>query len=80
MLWQYYHTNSDKNVNASFYDIREYFQGRDTNGRMNNTSEDSTYNTLIGNLRQAVKYLADHKIAPKVYLHGFLASDTKSNK
>lgn len=74
-LWQYYHQQPDANPNASYYDIREFFQGRDANGRMNATSEDETYNALVGNLRQAVKYLGDHKITPKVYRHKFLLSD-----
>ncbi|MEZ4724887.1 MAG: hypothetical protein R2863_09565 [Candidatus Kapaibacterium sp.] len=27
-LWKYYHSQPNVNVNASLYDIREYFQGR----------------------------------------------------
>ena len=27
-LWRYYHGQDSINVNASLYDIREYFQGR----------------------------------------------------
>ena len=38
---------------------------------MNSTSEDATYNTLLANLRQAMKVLAIH-IEPKVYEYGFL--------
>lgn len=34
-LWQYYHEQKNVNVNASYYDIREYFQGRNATGRMN---------------------------------------------
>lgn len=70
-LWRYYHTQDKANVNASFYDIRAYFQGRDDKGRMKNTSKDETYNQLISNLRQAMKELAA-KIQPKVYEYGFL--------
>ena len=58
-------------VNASLYDIREYFQGRNEKGTMNNTSKDETYNELINNLRSAIKILAE-KIEPKVYEYGFL--------
>jgi hypothetical protein len=70
-LWQYYHSQLTANVNASLYDIREFFQGRDDNGKMNNTSGDDTYNKLIGDLRSALKTLA-LKIQPKVYEYGFL--------
>lgn len=39
-LWKYFHSKPFINVNASFYDIREYFQGRNEKGRMNSRSED----------------------------------------
>jgi hypothetical protein len=58
-------------VNASFYDIREFFQGRKDSGTMNTKSDDETYNALIKTLRDAQKALAE-KIAPKVYEYGFL--------
>lgn len=70
-LWRYYHAQPDVNPNASFYDIRAHFQGRNEKGKMNNTGTDEQYNTLIGNLRQALKELAK-KIEPKVYEYGFL--------
>jgi hypothetical protein len=74
-LWKYYHaaikTNKAAPVDASFYDIRDFFQGRNEKGKMNNKSDDETYNELIKNLRDALKTLAD-KIAPKVYQYGFL--------
>ena len=70
-LWRYYHTQPKCNVNASLYDIREYFQGRNDKGIMNNKSDNETYNELIGNLRLALKILAK-KIEPKVYEYGFL--------
>jgi hypothetical protein len=59
------------NVNASLYDIREYFQGRNDKGKMNSKSDDETYNELIANLRSTLKTLA-LKIEPKVYEYGFL--------
>jgi hypothetical protein len=59
------------NVNASLYDIREYFQGRNDKGRMNSKSDDATYMELIGNLRAQLAILAD-AIKPKVYEYGFL--------
>jgi hypothetical protein len=70
-LWKYYHKQPNINVNASLYDIRDRFQGRNEKGKMNNTSTDPTYNELIENLRLALKILAQ-KIEPKVYEYGFL--------
>jgi hypothetical protein len=70
-LWQYYHAQSKCNVNASLYDIREYFQGRNEKGKMNNKSDNETYNELIANLRSTLKTLSA-KIEPKVYEYGFL--------
>jgi hypothetical protein len=70
-LWKYYHAQENVNVNASLYDIREYFQGRSEKGKMNNKSEDEIYNKLIGELRKQVELLAQ-KIEPKVYEYGFL--------
>jgi hypothetical protein len=70
-LWKYYHRQPNCNVNASLYDIREYFQGRNEQGKMNNKSADETYMLLIANLREKLKQLAE-KIEPKVYEYGFL--------
>ncbi|MDR3129243.1 MAG: hypothetical protein LBU03_03230 [Tannerellaceae bacterium] len=70
-LWKYYHAQPKCNVNASLYDIREYFQGRNEKGKMNNTSTDKKYNELITTLRDQLKTLA-RKIEPKVYEYGFL--------
>jgi hypothetical protein len=70
-LWKYYHAQKDVNVNASLYDIREYFQGRNDKGRMNSKSDDVTYTKLITELRNKLAILAD-KIKPKVYEYGFL--------
>ena len=70
-LWTYYHAQKKANVNASLYDIREHFQGRNANGKMNNKSNDETYNALIADLRSTLKVLAV-KIEPKVYEYGFL--------
>ena len=57
-LWKYYHTQPDCNVNASLYDIREYFQGRSDKGKMNNSSTDKGYNERIAALRTSLKILA----------------------
>ena len=70
-LWKYYHSQPNVNVNASLYDIREHFQGRNEKGKMNNKSDDETYMKLIAELRSALKILAK-KIEPKVYEYGFL--------
>ncbi len=70
-LWKYYHHQPYCNVNASLYDIREHFQGRNDDGKMNNKSIDETYMKLITGLRDKLKQLA-MKIEPKVYEHGFL--------
>jgi hypothetical protein len=70
-LWKYYHAQNDVNVNASLYDIREYFQGRNAQGRMNSKSDDATYTALISELRSKLSILAE-KIQPKVYEYGFL--------
>jgi hypothetical protein len=74
-FWKYYHSKISGHRNAindaSFYDIREFFQGRSTSGTMKQKSDDETYNTLIKNLRQSLSVLAE-KIQPKVYEYGFL--------
>jgi hypothetical protein len=70
-LWKYYHSQPNVNVNASLYDIREHFQGRNEIGRMNSKSNDPVYTELIGELRNKLNILAD-KIKPKIYEYGFL--------
>ena len=74
-LWRYYHSkianNRTASVDASFYDIREFFQHRSEKGTMNQKSDDDTYNALIKDLRQNLLVLAE-KIKPKVYEYGFL--------
>ncbi|MCL1851051.1 MAG: hypothetical protein FWF70_06605, partial [Bacteroidetes bacterium] len=84
-LWKYYHAQKSPsfggvdaeggrggyNVNASLYDIREYFQGRNEKGTMNSKSDDDKYNELIKNLRDSLEFLAE-KIEPKVYEYEFL--------
>jgi len=70
-LWKYYHAQNGVNVNASLYDIREYFQGRNDAGRMNTKSTDAIYTKLISELRNNLTLLAN-KIKPKVYEYEFL--------
>ena len=70
-LWQYYHQQEDTNVNASFYDIRAHFQGRNAKGRMNSQSEDTIYRDCMEQLREAQKKL-QIAITPKIYNYEFL--------
>ena len=92
VLWKYYHSFDLINVNASYYDIRAFFQkfkvdsrasalkNADTYSeagnlsikrRMNPTSKDEKYNSLLADLKFNLDVLAK-KIAVKVYEHGFL--------
>ena len=70
-LWRYYHAQPDANPNASYYDIREHFQGRNEKGKMNPKSDDAEYMCLLANLKEAMEALRQ-KIVPKVYDYGFL--------
>jgi hypothetical protein len=74
-LWRYYHVKTRNNrtvsVNASYYDIREFFQGRNEKGTMKTKSDDETYNALLAILREKLRALAE-KIQPKVYEYSFL--------
>ena len=74
-LWRYYHKQPKANPNASYYDIRKFFQGVkvDAKGKekMNATSGDADYNERLAALKSAMKKLAA-KIQPKVYEYGFL--------
>ncbi|MBC5856936.1 hypothetical protein Cjcuy013_00880 [Campylobacter jejuni] len=75
-LFKYYHIHSeDKNylVNASLYDIKEFFQGRDEKGKMKHPSKakDEHYKALLSDLNEALNALAK-KLEPKIYEYGFL--------
>jgi len=70
-LWRYYHTMEDANPNASLYDIKEYFQGRNEKGTMNSTSNDPVYTDLLTKLKNSLRLLGE-EIKPKVYEYGFL--------
>ena len=81
-LWEYYLHKKDNelyaepvNVNASFYDIRAYFQGFEK-GKMRNKSDDEKYNELLRDLRTYQKVLAK-QIEKKVYLYGFLKGEAQ---
>ncbi|MGT0085754.1 hypothetical protein [Helicobacter pylori] len=76
-IYRYYHaqdfTNHDYNTNASLYDIKEFFQGRNAQGKLNlpAKAKDEHYKQLYANLQDALKDLAK-EIQPKVYEYGFL--------
>jgi hypothetical protein len=74
-MWAYYHEKIRKlrtpPVNASLYEIREFFKGRNEEGRMKTKSDDKQFNILDAKLRSTLKKLAE-KIQPKVYEYGFL--------
>lgn len=70
-LWSYYHAQKDVNVNASLYDIREYFQGRNAKGVMNSRCDDEVYMRLIGELRGKFALLVEN-IKPKLFEYEFL--------
>ncbi|UOS00359.1 hypothetical protein MPG34_00500 [Helicobacter pylori] len=76
-IYRYYHTqastNRSYNTNASLYDIKEFFQGRNAQGKLNlpAKAKDEYYKQLYANLQDALKDLAK-EIQPKVYEYGFL--------
>ena len=74
-IWKYYLTQPGVSANASFLDIRAYFQGYKVTEKgkrmMNSTSEDVRYTDLLADLRQKMKIL-EANIEPKIYEHGFL--------
>ncbi len=74
-IWKYYMSKPGINANASFLDIRAYFQGFKTTDKgkrmMNSTSDDETYMLLLKDLREKIKAL-EAQIEPKIYEHGFL--------
>ncbi|GAA9569642.1 hypothetical protein HpHA50_18080 [Helicobacter pylori] len=76
-IYCHYHTqastNRHYNANASLYDIKEFFQGRNAQGKLNPPvkAKDTYYKQLYANLQDALKDLAK-EIQPKVYEYGFL--------
>ncbi|WP_027327126.1 hypothetical protein [Helicobacter pametensis] len=76
-IYAYYHAQDFRakpyNVNASLYDIKEFFQGRNSQGKMNPPSkaEDPHYKILIATLTESLNALAK-KLEPKIYEYGFL--------
>ncbi|WP_027002109.1 hypothetical protein [Hugenholtzia roseola] len=70
-LWQYYHAQPQADPNASFYDIKLHFQGKNLQGRMQSRSEDAIYTNLLSDLKEKLNLLAQN-IEPKIYEYGFL--------
>ncbi|WQS50086.1 hypothetical protein KVC46_06645 [Helicobacter pylori] len=76
-IYRYYHaqdfTKNDYNANVSLYDIKEFFQGRNAQGKLNPPmkAKDTYYKQLYANLQDALKDLAKD-LQPKVYKYGFL--------
>ncbi len=76
-IYRYYHaqdfTNRPYNANVSLYDIKEFFQGRNVQGKLNSPTKakDGYYKQLYANLQDALKDLTK-EIQPKVYEYGFL--------
>jgi uncharacterized protein (DUF3820 family) len=70
-LWKLYHKQPKVNVNASLYDIKEYFKLRNEKGNINQKSTNPEFNILDKELTAKLNILAQ-KIEPKVYEYGFL--------
>ncbi|WP_120946283.1 nucleoside 5-triphosphatase RdgB (dHAPTP, dITP,XTP-specific) [Helicobacter labacensis] len=72
-LYAYYHSKEGSNPNASFYDIKEFFAGRNAQGKLNPPSKatDIYYKELYSALQESLEILA-LEIAPKVRGFGFL--------
>ncbi|WP_342767781.1 hypothetical protein [Helicobacter brantae] len=77
-IFIHYHVQASNtksyNVNASLYDIKEFFQGRDNrSGDMNDIKQakDTRYKELMAVLGETLGELAK-KLEPKIYEYGFL--------
>lgn len=74
-IWKYYLSQPGVSANASFLDIRTYFQGFKVTDKgkrmMNSSSEDVHYMELLADLRKKVRVL-EANIEQKIYEHGFL--------
>ncbi len=72
-LYAYYHAQEGSKPNASFYDIKEFFAGRNAKGKLNPPSKatDAYYKELYSALQESLEILA-LEIAPKVREFGFL--------
>lgn len=71
-IWKAYHRNKEINFNASLYDIKMYYKGRnEETGKMNLKSNDALFNNLESNLSKCLMEL-ENKIKPKIYLYAFI--------
>lgn len=75
-LYKYYHKQKVRNINinASIYDIKELFQGRDIKGKMNNKSNDNRFNEIMDKLKQELNVLRE-LILQKGYKYGFIKKE-----
>ncbi len=70
-IYRYYHTKTCSCNDASFYDIKLYFQKKNSKGIMNHKSDDNYYESLIFDFKNNMKILSN-AIEPKIYEYGFL--------
>ncbi|BDQ28254.1 hypothetical protein ASB7_00910 [Helicobacter ailurogastricus] len=72
-LYRHYHSQERSNPNASLYDIKEFFSGRDGSGKLNppHKAKDPHYKELYATLKVSLDTLAQ-ELQPKVYAYGFL--------
>ncbi|GLH57991.1 hypothetical protein [Helicobacter ailurogastricus] len=72
-LYRHYHSQERSNPNASLYDIKEFFSGRDGRGKLNppHKAKDPHYKELYATLKVSLDTLAQ-ELQPKVYAYGFL--------
>ncbi|BDQ29057.1 hypothetical protein [Helicobacter ailurogastricus] len=72
-LYCYYHNQDNSNPNATLYDIKEFFSGRDSKGKLNPThkAKDTHYKTLYAALKATLDNLAQ-ELQPQVQEYGFL--------
>lgn len=73
-LYRYYYRKTSKYVDPSYYDIKEFFCGRKSNGKLKTESEDDEFTRLNDIIKKAEK-MVRHKIEKGAYHHGFLYSD-----
>ncbi|WP_082334220.1 nucleoside 5-triphosphatase RdgB (dHAPTP, dITP,XTP-specific), partial [Helicobacter heilmannii] len=72
-LYTKYHPQEDSDPNASLYDIKEFFSGRNAKGKLKPASKakDAHYKMLYAQLKEVLEALAQ-ALQPKVYAYGFL--------
>ena len=73
-LYQYYFSKTSDYCDPSYYDIREFFCGRDTDGKLRSDSGDERFNQLNNEIKKAEE-LVRRKIEEGAYRHIFLYAD-----